>query len=186
MINKKKGIEDSKKKKNKIIFSALLLFFVFCFIVLFKGLNNSNIYVPNDTTEKFLKGFTSKDLYSENKISSDQIFVGSEFYAINIWSSWCAPCREEHPELMELSKNKSLKLIGLNYKDNPKNAKKFINEFGNPYFMIITDKNGIISIDLGAVGVPETFIINKDKKIIKRFLGSLNEKSLKEINLILK
>jgi cytochrome c biogenesis protein CcmG/thiol:disulfide interchange protein DsbE len=87
---------------------------------------------------------------------------------------------------MELSKNKSLKLIGLNYKDNPKNAKKFIDEFGNPYFMIITDKNGIISIDLGAIGVPETFIINKDKKIIKRFLGSLNEKSLKEINLILK
>ena len=184
MKNKKKRTKNSKK--NKIIFSVLLLFFVFCFIVLFKGLNNSNIYVPKEKTEKILKSFTSKDLYLENKISSDQIFVDSEFYAINIWSSWCAPCREEHPKLMELSKNKSLKLIGLNYKDNPKNAKKFINEFGNPYFMIITDKKGIISIDLGAVGVPETFIINKDKKIIKRFLGSLNEKSLKEINLILK
>ena len=186
MKNKKKRAKDSKKKKNKIIFSALLLFFAFCFIVLFKGLNNSNIYVPKEKTEKILKSFTSKDLYSENKISSDQIFVDSEFYAINIWSSWCAPCREEHPKLMELSKNKSLKLIGLNYKDNPKNAKRFINEFGNPYFMIITDKNGIISIDLGAIGVPETFIINKDKKIVKRYLGSLNEKSLKEINLILK
>ena len=184
MKNKKKRTKNSKK--TKIIFSALLLFFAFCFIVLFKGLNNSNIYVPKEKTEKILKSFTSKDLYLENKISSDQIFVDSEFYAINIWSSWCAPCREEHPKLMELSKNKSLKLIGLNYRDNPKNAKKFINEFGNPYFMIVTDKNGIISIDLGAVGVPETFIINKDKKIIKRFLGSLNEESLKEINLILK
>ena len=172
--------------KNKIILSALLLFFTFCFIVLFKGLNNYNIYVPKEKNEKILKNFTSKDLYSENKISSDQIFVDSEFYVLNIWSSWCVPCRAEHPKLMQLSKNKSLKLIGLNYKDNPKNAKKFIDEFGNPYFMIITDKNGIISIDLGAIGVPETFIINKDKKIIKRFLGSLNEKSLKEINLILK
>ena len=172
--------------KNKVILSVLLLFFTFCFIVLFKGLNNSNIYVPKEKTEKILKSFTSKDLYSENKISSDQIFVDSEFYAINIWSSWCVPCREEHPRLMQLSKNKSLKLIGLNYKDNPKNAKRFINEFGNPYFMIITDKNGIISIDLGAIGVPETFIINKDKKIIKRILGGLNEKLLKEINLILK
>ena len=172
--------------KNKVILSALLLFFTFCFIVLFKGLNNSNIYVPKEKTEKILKSFDSKDLYSENKISSNQIFVDSEFYVLNIWSSWCAPCREEHPKLMELSQNKSLKLIGLNYKDNPKNAKKFINEFGNPYFMIITDKNGIISIELGAIGVPETLIINKDKKIIKRFLGSLNEKSLKEINLILK
>ena len=172
--------------KNKVILSVLLLFFTFCFIVLFKGLNNSNIYVPPKKAEKILKNFNSKDLYSENKISSDQIFVDSEFYAINIWSSWCVPCREEHPRLMQLSKNKSLKLIGLNYKDNPKNAKRFINEFGNPYFMIITDKDGMISIDLGAIGVPETFIINKDKKIIKRFLGSLNEKSLKEINLILK
>ena len=87
---------------------------------------------------------------------------------------------------MELSKNKSLKLIGLNYRDNPKNAKKFINEFGDPYFMIIKDSNGTISVNLGAIGVPETFIINKDKKIIKRFLGSLNEKSLNEINLITK
>ena len=174
------------KKKNKIIISVLFLFFTFCFIVLFKGLNNSNIYVPPQKTEKILKNFNSKDLYSENKISSDQIFVDSEFYAINIWASWCAPCREEHPNLMQLSKNKSLKLIGINYRDNPKNAKKFLNEFGNPYFMIITDKNGIISIDLGAIGVPETLIINQDKKIIKRFLGSLNEKSFKEINLILK
>jgi len=172
--------------KNKIILGALLLFFAFCFLVLFKALNNSSIYVPPKKTEKILKNFNSEDLFSENKISSDKIFVDSEFYAINIWSSWCVPCREEHPKLMELSKNTSLKLIGLNYKDNPKNAKKFIKEFGNPYFMILTDKNGIISIDLGAVGVPETFIINKDKRIIKRFLGSLNEKSLNEISLITK
>ena len=172
--------------KNKILLFTVILFFIFCFVILFKSLNNSNTYVPKTISEKTLVNFNSKDLFSEIEISSDQIFVDSEFYAINIWSSWCAPCREEHPKLMELSKNKSLKIIGLNYKDNPKYAKKFINEFGNPYFMIITDKKGTISIDLGAVGVPETFIINKDKKIIKRFLGSLNEQSLKEINLIIK
>ena len=172
--------------KNKVILIVLLLFFTFCFVVLYKGLKNSNIYIPETISEKTLINFNSKDLYSENEISSDKIFVDSEFYILNIWSSWCVPCRAEHPKLMQLSKNKSLKLIGLNYKDNPKNAKKFIDEFGNPYFIIITDKNGIISIDLGAIGVPETFIINKDKKIIKRFLGSLNEKSIEEINLILK
>ena len=172
--------------KNKIILSLLLLFFIFCFIVLYKGLNNSNIYVPETKIEKNVVKFDSIDLYSENKISSDQIFVGSEYYVLNIWSSWCVPCREEHPELMKLSKNKSIKLIGLNYRDNPKNAKRFIDEFGNPYFVIIKDGNGIISVDLGAIGVPETFIINKDKRIIKRFLGSLNEKSLNEISLITK
>ena len=74
----------------------------------------------------------------------------------------------------------------LNYKDNPINAKKFINLFGNPYSIIVTDFDGTISIELGAYGVPETIIINKEKKIIKKFIGPLNNKSLKEINLILK
>jgi cytochrome c biogenesis protein CcmG/thiol:disulfide interchange protein DsbE len=172
--------------KNKITLSAALLFFAFCFIILFKGLNNSNKYIPKKIPEKNLINFNSKDLYSENKISSDQIFFGSEFYILNIWASWCLPCREEHSKLVELSKNPFIKLIGLNYKDNPINAKKFINLFGNPYSIIITDFDGTISIELGAYGVPETIIINKEKKIIKKFIGPLNNKSLKEINLILK
>ena len=101
--------------KNKIILSSLLLFFTFCFIVLYKGLNNSNIYVPETKIEKTLIKFNSTDFYSGNKISSDQIFVGSEYYVLNIWASWCVPCREEHPKLIKLSRNKSIKLIGLNY-----------------------------------------------------------------------
>ena len=86
MKNKKKRSKDSKKKKNKIIFSVLLLFFAFCFIVLFKGLNNSNIYVPKEKTEKILKSFTSKDLFLLSCINfgcssrqgahhDDQIFI---------------------------------------------------------------------------------------------------------------
>ena len=172
--------------KNKILLFTIVLFLIFCFIILFKSLNNSNIYVPKTVSEKTLVNFNSKDFFSEVEISSDQIFVGNEFYILNIWSSWCSPCRDEHPKLMQLSKNSSVKLIGLNYKDNPKNAKKFIDILGNPYSMIIIDENGTISIGLGAYGVPETFIINKDKKIIKKFIGPLSEESIKEINLILK
>ena len=172
--------------KNKILLFVIILFLSFCFVILFKSLNNSNIYVPKTVSEKTLVNFNSKDFFSEVEISSDQIFVGNEFYILNIWSSWCSPCRDEHPKLMQLSKNSSVKLIGLNYKDNPKNAKKFIDILGNPYSMIIIDENGTISIELGAYGVPETFIINKDKKIIKKFIGPLSEESIKEINLILK
>ena len=172
--------------KNKILLFTIVLFLIFCFVILFKSLNNSNIYVPKTVSEKTLVNFNSKDFFSEVEISSDQIFVGNEFYILNIWSSWCSPCRDEHPKLMQLSKNSSVKLIGLNYKDNPKNAKKFIDILGNPYSMIIIDENGTISIELGAYGVPETYIINKDKKIIKKFIGPLSEESIKEINLILK
>ena len=171
--------------KNKIILITLLLFFSFCLIVLFKGLNNSNEYIPENTYQN-LKEFKSKDLYSDNEISSEKIFVNSDYYILNIWASWCAPCRKEHPKLMELSKKSSVKLIGINYRDNPKNAKNFINKFGNPYSFIFVDINGIIAIELGAYGVPETFIINKDKKIIKKFTGYLDDKSFNEINLILK
>ncbi len=172
--------------KNRILFSLAILFFAFCFVILFKGLKKSNIYIPNVLSQKTLVSFESKDLYSEITIQSDKIFAGEEYYILNIWASWCLPCRDEHLILMKLRNNSSIKLIGLNYKDDPNNAKKFIDELGNPYSMIITDKKGTIAIDLGAYGVPETFIINKNRKIIKKFIGSLNQKSLNEIKLILK
>ena len=112
--------------KNKTILILVLLFFVFCFIIFFKGLKTSNVYIPKTIPNKDLPVFDSKDLFSRNQISSDQIFINNEFYVLNIWASWCLPCKNEHHLLMQLSKNKSIKLIGLNYKDKNKNAKKFI------------------------------------------------------------
>ena len=87
---------------------------------------------------------------------------------------------------MELSKNQSIKLIGLNYRDNLSNAKKFINELGNPYTQILIDKDGTLAVEFGAYGVPETFVINKNKKIIKKFVGPINKKIIEEIKLIIK
>ena len=95
------------------------------------------------------------------------------------------PCRAEHDILMKLSKNPLINIIGLNYKDSEKSAKKYINQFGNPYKVFLTDKDGTISIFLGAYGVPETLVI-KNKKILKKFVGPLNQNSIEEINLLLK
>ena len=82
---------------------------------------------------------------------------------------------------MELSKNSSVKLIGLNYRDNQINAKNFIIEFGNPYSQILIDSDGTLSVEFGAYGVPETFIIDKNKKIIKKFIGPINKDIIKNI-----
>ncbi len=172
--------------KNKILLIVLIFFLIFCFAIFLKSLNTSSIYVPEKSEKRELPEFVATELFSNKEITSNEIFKDSDFYILNIWASWCAPCREEHPQLMELSSNLSVKIIGLNYKDNPKKAKKFLKELGNPFSTTIIDKTGIIAIEFGGYGIPETFIINKDKKIIKTFIGNLTEDALKEINSIIK
>ena len=172
--------------KNKINLIILFIFLIFCFIIFYKGLDSSNTYTPKINIEKKLPIFKARDFSSNIYIDSENIFIEESYYIVNIWASWCIPCRKEHSLLMELSKNKSIKLIGLNYRDNLNNAKKFINELGNPYAQILIDKDGTLSVEFGAYGVPETFLIDKNKKIIKKFVGPIDKKIIEEINLIIK
>ena len=172
--------------KRKLNLFIIIVFLSFCFGIFYKGLNNSNIYTPQINEKKIIPTFEAKDFNSDIFINSEKIFEKNIFYIVNIWASWCVPCRTEHPLLMELSKNQAIKLIGLNYKDNQINAKNFINKFGNPYSKILIDNDGTLSIEFGAYGVPETFLIDKNKMIIKKFVGPINKKILKEIRLIIK
>ena len=172
--------------KNKFRLFVIIVFLSFCFSIFYKGLDNSNIYAPKIKDKKNIPIFEAKDFNSSAYLSSEKIFKEDIFYIVNIWASWCVPCRKEHPLLMELSKNQSIKLIGLNYKDNIKNAKKFINELGNPYSQILIDNDGTLGIEFGAYGVPETFLIDKNKKIINKFVGPINQDILKKIKLIIK
>ena len=157
-----------------------ILLFIVVFTVFFKGLKNTNIYVPNNDLEKTIPSFTTKLLNSNKEINSNEIFKNNKYYLMNIWSSWCVPCKDEHQFLMELNKEKNLEIIGLNYKDNILNAKKFLAELKNPYSNIISDLNGLIAIEWGAYGVPESFLIF-DKKIIKKVVGPLNKNLVIEI-----
>ena len=172
--------------KNRFSLFALIIFLSFCFVIFYKGLNNSNTYLPKIKDKKNIPTFVAKEFNSNTYLNSEKIFEEDIFYIINIWASWCVPCRIEHPLLMKLSKNQSVKLIGLNYKDNLNNAKKFINKLGNPYSQIIIDNDGTLSIEFGAYGVPETFIIDKNKMIIKKFIGPIDKKIVEEIKLIIK
>ena len=114
--------------KIKILPISLVALFLIVFIIFFKGLKNSNIYVPNINLDKKIPFFSTELFDSNIKIHSNEIFVGDQFYLLNIWSSWCVPCRAEHVFLMDLGKEKNLKLVGLNYKDNVMNAKNFLSE----------------------------------------------------------
>jgi cytochrome c biogenesis protein CcmG/thiol:disulfide interchange protein DsbE len=169
----------------KLVPYLIILIFIIIFIVFFKSLKDTNIYTPEVKINKNIPIFSAELLFSNNELNSTEIFEVDKFYLLNIWASWCAPCRDEHPILMSLGKNNKLNIIGMNYKDNKENAKSFLVELGNPYKQIIIDKNGTNSIEWGAFGVPETFII-KNNKIIKKFIGPLNQELLIEIQKILK
>mgnify|MGYP001319145360 CR=1 len=172
--------------KNKFILFIVITFLIFCFVVFYKGLNNSNTYTPIINDKKRIPLFEAKDFNSNVYLDSKKIFNEDIFYIVNIWASWCVPCRTEHPLLMQLSKSQSVKLIGLNYRDNFNNAKNFISEFGNPYSIILIDKDGTLGIEFGAYGVPETFLIDKNKDIIKKFVGPINQEIVNEMKLIIK
>ena len=170
--------------RNKFFSVFIIIIFIVIFFIFYKGLQNSNIYTPDTNVKKDIPIFEAKLFDSSQIIKSENLFYKNNFYLFNVWASWCIPCKDEHPFLMQLSKNTNIKIIGLNYKDNVLNAKNFLNKYNNPYEIIIQDIDGTIGIEWGAYGVPETFIINKDK-IIKRIIGPLNEKSLLEIKKII-
>jgi cytochrome c biogenesis protein CcmG/thiol:disulfide interchange protein DsbE len=98
---------------------------------------------------------------------------------VNVFASWCAPCRDEHPLLVELAKDDRLVLAGMNYKDKNDNALKFLTELGNPYKAIGVDENGRTGIDWGVYGVPETFVVGKDGKIAYKHVGPLTPESVR-------
>lgn len=97
---------------------------------------------------------------------------------VNVWASWCAPCREEHPVLLELSKDQRFSIAGLNYKDKPENARRFLGDLGSPYKAIGVDQNGRTAIDWGVYGVPETFLVGKDGKVAFKHVGPLSPEAV--------
>ncbi|WP_421927611.1 DsbE family thiol:disulfide interchange protein [Neoaquamicrobium sediminum] len=97
---------------------------------------------------------------------------------VNVWASWCAPCRQEHPLLMQMAQDPRIVVAGLNYKDRPENARRFLGELGNPYAQIGVDGNGRAAIDWGVYGVPETFLVGKDGRIAWKHVGPFTPDSI--------
>src|SRR6201982_283511 len=100
------------------------------------------------------------------------ILVG-KVSVVNVWASWCVPCHDEAPLLTELAKDNRLQLIGINYKDAPDNAQRFLGRYGNPFASVGVDGNGRAAIEWGVYGVPETFIVGRNGKIAYKLVGPI-------------
>lgn len=97
---------------------------------------------------------------------------------VNVWASWCVPCHDEAPLLDVLAKDTRFQIVGINYKDKPDNARRFIGRYGNPFVAVGSDPNGRAAIDWGVYGVPETFVVGKDGRITYKLVGPITEQNL--------
>jgi cytochrome c biogenesis protein CcmG, thiol:disulfide interchange protein DsbE len=92
---------------------------------------------------------------------------------VNVWASWCVPCHDEAPLLTEMARDKRLQIVGINYKDAPDNARRFLGRYGNPFSIVGVDGNGRASIEWGVYGVPETFIVGREGTIVYKLVGPI-------------
>ena len=156
-----------------IIKISIFIIIIFIIGVFFMGLNKDTNYKTNFLTGKKISNI-SLEYFDENKFYKEEDLKRNNYTLINFWASWCLPCRQEHSLLIQLSKEKNLKLLGVNFKDKKKQAEMFLNELGNPYDFLTKDELGKSSVKFGIFGIPESILVNKDFMILKKFVGPLS------------
>ena len=165
-------------KKYKILILGATT--VIIFILFLKVLNTDKVYQPNQMVNKKIPEIILEDFNNKNSKIDQNIFSQKDFVLINIWASWCVPCLIEHPFLMSLKNKNKIDIIGINYKDETTNAQNFLKKYGNPYSRIGVDKKGEVTTQLGAYGVPETYVLKKGLIIFKH-IGPINEDIVNKI-----
>lgn len=151
---------------------APLVLFIFLGLLLAYGLNLDPRKIPSPLIGKSLPAFSLATVADPARsVSRDEL--KGRVYLLNVWASWCAACRQEHPLLNELTRNKAVTIIGLNYKDKREDALDWLGKLGNPYEVSLSDSDGRLGIDLGVYGVPETFLIDKEGVIRYKHIGPI-------------
>ena len=162
-------------KKQLLIFPSIVFFFILLVFFYLLIIDRDPTELPSVLIEKKVPRFEAESLLDNKKFISTEEF-GNKTVIVNFFATWCKPCREEHPYIKRLSNTKGIKIIGINYKDNPQRTIKWLKELGNPYSNIAIDSNGQIGIDWGVYGLPETFIVNAKGIIKYRHVGPITKK----------
>ncbi len=168
----------------KIIKITIIFLLIFILGIFFLSLNKSSNYNTESLVGNKL-GEIELVSFEDDSIFTNDDFKKNSFTLINFWASWCAPCRIEHPQLMELSKENNIKILGVNFKDKKINALKFLKDLGDPYEYLTRDSNGKQSVNFGIYGIPESILIDDKLTIIKKFVGPLTKQDLNNIKEII-
>jgi cytochrome c biogenesis protein CcmG/thiol:disulfide interchange protein DsbE len=150
-----------------VVFAVLAAFF-------WRGLSLDPNKMPSALLDKPVPQFSLPRLENLQELRTQDLFQG-KVSLLNVWATWCVTCRDEHAFLNKL-KQQGVHIIGIDYKDNPQDAQRWIAELGNPYADIVSDEDGRFGLDLGVFGAPETYIIDKQGIIRYKYIGDLNQK----------
>ena len=156
-----------------------LFIVLFIGVFLFVGLGLNPREVPSQHINKPAPDFSLQQLHNmQTKFSKSDL--QGKVWMLNVWASWCVACRQEHPVLVNMARNGEIPVYGLNYKDTPTQAKRWLEEHGNPYEISIVDYDGKVGIDYGVYGVPESFLIDKQGIIRHKVIGPLSSIELRK------
>jgi cytochrome c biogenesis protein CcmG/thiol:disulfide interchange protein DsbE len=156
-----------------------LALFIVLAVFLALGLNLKPGDIPSPFINKPAPAFSALKLNAPDEKLSQTDLTG-KVWLFNVWASWCVSCRSEHPVLNQLAQENAAVIVGLNYKDDPNDARKWLETLGNPYTVSIMDQDGRIGIDWGVYGVPETFVIDKKGVIRYKHTGPVTDEDIQK------
>ena len=162
------------------LFLLILLTFAYLLVI-----DRNPQEIPSNLINKKIPNFEANSLFKDEKFIFSQE-LKPEIVLINFFATWCKPCRDEHLYIKKFSEQKKIRVIGINYKDDPEKTIKWLNDLGNPYSDVLLDKKGQIAIDWGVYGIPETFVVNSNGIIKYRQAGPITKKIYRKINSLIK
>jgi cytochrome c biogenesis protein CcmG/thiol:disulfide interchange protein DsbE len=158
--------------RRAFVFIPLAIFLALA-VVFFLRIGGDHSTVPSALINKPAPLLALPALEGANTAALDPASYKNNVTVVNVWASWCAPCRAEHPFLVRIANDKRVRVAGINYKDQPANALKFLAQLGNPFHAIGVDTAGRAAIEWGVYGVPETFLVGRDGRVLYKQIGPI-------------
>jgi cytochrome c biogenesis protein CcmG/thiol:disulfide interchange protein DsbE len=171
---------QAKGRRPWLVLLPVVLFIVLA-VVFYRGLSGNPSEIPSVLIDKPVPDFVLPPIdglaipgFGSSDLAKGQISL------VNVWASWCVPCRSEHPVLVELAKRSDIKVYGINYKDDAENARRFLGALANPFAAVGADTDGRVAIDWGVYGVPETFVVDGKGIIRLKWIGELTPDAIRK------